>query len=108
MLETGCSHAPEVAAGIPVNHKEIAMRTSMMLCAMAVLLAACGTPEERAAYREDPVKAMSAEYGPACVRQGLSEGSEQWRNCVVRTSTRDELARQSLFYDRYMQWYWLR
>ncbi|HJV86214.1 MAG TPA: hypothetical protein VJ698_12140 [Noviherbaspirillum sp.] len=84
------------------------MRTSMMLCAVTVLLVACGTPEERAAYREDPVKAMSAEYGPACARQGLSQGSEQWRSCIVQASTRDDLARQGLFYDRYMQWYWLR
>lgn len=84
------------------------MRTSMALCVLSASLVACGTPQERAAYREDPVKAMAQEYGPLCEKAGLAPGSEAWRSCVVRSSTRDDLAQQGLFYDRYMQWYRMR
>ncbi|HEY0844314.1 MAG TPA: hypothetical protein VGE12_03050 [Noviherbaspirillum sp.] len=84
------------------------MRASIVLSAAAVLLAACGTAQERAAYREDPVMALAAEYGQPCEKLGLARGTEEWRNCIVRSSTRDDLARYGLFYDRYMAWYWLR
>lgn len=84
------------------------MRTSIVLCAASAILAACGTPQERAAYREDPVMAMAQEYGPPCEKAGLARGSDAWRSCIIRSSTRNDLAQQGLFYDRYMQWYWLR
>lgn len=84
------------------------MRTSILLCAVSALLVACGTPQDRAAYREDPVLAMANEYGPSCEQAGLARGSDAWRSCIIRSSTRNDLAQQGLFYDRYMQWYWLR
>jgi len=86
------------------------MRTSTMLCAVSATLSlvACGTPQERAAYREDPVLAMAPEYGPLCEKAGLARGSDAWRSCIARSSARNDLAQQGLFYDRYMQWYWLR
>jgi len=74
---------------------------------MASLLAACGTAEQ-VAYNNDPVLAMAAEYGPACERSGYARNSTQWRGCIAQTSTRDDLERHALFYDRYMQWYRLR
>jgi hypothetical protein len=83
------------------------MRTLLALLATTALLAACGTPEQ-IAYNEDPVMAMSEEYGPPCEKSGYAKGSNQWRSCIVQTSRRDDLTRQSLFHDRYMQWYWTR
>ncbi|RZI40894.1 hypothetical protein EGT07_21600 [Herbaspirillum sp. HC18] len=83
------------------------MRASITVLAAAVLAAACGTPEQ-VAYNTDPVAAMAAEYGPACEQSGYARDSTQWRNCIVQTSTRDDLNRQGLFYDRYMQWYLIR
>ncbi|WP_136418673.1 hypothetical protein [Herbaspirillum sp. ST 5-3] len=84
------------------------MRASFILCAVVVLLTGCGTAQERAAYREDPVLAMSQEYGPPCVEHGFAQGSESWRQCIIRSSTRADLMQQGLYFDRYMQWYWLR
>jgi hypothetical protein len=87
------------------------MRTPLTLPAtvalMTAFLAACGTPEQ-VAYNADPVLAMSEEYGPPCEKSGYAKGSNDWRNCIVQTSRRDDLTRQSLFNDRYMQWYWTR
>ncbi len=84
------------------------MRTSIALCALSVAVAACGTAQERAAYRDDPVNAMAQEYGPPCEKAGYAQGSADWRTCIIRSSTRNDLAQQGLFYDRYMQWYWVR
>lgn len=84
------------------------MRTPLAFLAAATgLLAACGTPEQLA-YHHDPVLAMSEEYGPACGKGGYPKGSQQWRHCIVQTSTWDDLIRQGLYFDRYMQWYWMR
>lgn len=83
------------------------MRPSILAGAIA-LLCACSTPEERAAYREDPVIAMAGQYGPSCERLGHAKGSEPWRRCIASLSTRDDLIRHSMFHDRYMQWYWIR
>jgi hypothetical protein len=85
------------------------MRPFQILALSATtLLAACGTPQERAAYREDPVSAMATVYGAGCEKAGYPQGSEQWRECIVRSTTEDDLARYAQFYDRYMQWYPLR
>lgn len=83
------------------------MRIPFTMLAVAASLAACGTPEQ-VAYNADPVLAMSEEYGPSCEKSGHARGSEAWRGCIVQTSRRDDLTRQSLFHDRYMQWYWTR
>lgn len=81
------------------------MRTPLSMLAASACLAACGTPEQ-IAYQQDPVMAMSEEYGPPCEKAGYAKGTEQWRSCIVQTSRRDDLAKQALHYDRYMQWYW--
>jgi hypothetical protein len=88
--------------------KERVMRASIVVLAALALLVACGTTAEQAAYRADPVVAMAQEYGPACDKAGYVRSGPQWRSCIMQESTRDDLERHSLFYDRYMQWYWLR
>lgn len=84
------------------------MRTSIAMPIAAALLAACGTPQERAAYREDPIKAMEPQYASACDRLGYGKDSSQRRECIARLSRHDDLVDQSLYYDRYMSWYLLR
>lgn len=84
------------------------MRRSIVISAAAALLAACGTPQERASFREDPVTALAPEYGPACEKAGHAKGSTQWRSCIAQSSVRDDLSHYGLFYDRYMAWYLLR
>lgn len=84
------------------------MRASIVVSMATVLIAACGSTQEMAAYREDPVMAMSEEYGPPCERAGYRKDTNEWRRCIAQSSTRDDLARHAQFYDRYMAWYLLR
>lgn len=84
------------------------MRTLTVMPIAAVLLAACGTPQERAAYREDPIKAMEPQYARTCDRLGYGKDSSQRRECIARLSRHDDLVDQALYYDRYMSWYLLR
>jgi len=44
---------------------------------IAVLLAGCATPEQRA-------DKMVARYGPICDRLGYNRTSDAWRDCVVK------------------------
>lgn len=84
------------------------MRASTVLSLATVLLAACGSTPEMTAYREDPIMALSTQYGPGCEKLGYGKGTEQWRHCIAGSSRHDDLARYGLFYDRYMSWYLLR
>ena len=33
-------------------------------------------------------------YGPACARLGYASNSDQWRNCVLQLSAKEEAARK--------------
>jgi hypothetical protein len=92
-------------ARLAAKKKGSIMRTPLAMLAASAFLTACGTPEQ-IAYQQDPVMAMSEEYGPPCEKTGYAKGTEQWRNCIVQTSRRDDLTKHALHYDRYMQWYW--
>lgn len=83
------------------------MRTSMLL-PVALLLAACSTPQERAAMKQAEMEHDMVVYGPACVRLGYQPNSDQWRNCVLQLSTRDELQRYYTYpsYAGYGPGYW--
>ncbi|WP_296943814.1 hypothetical protein [uncultured Massilia sp.] len=56
-------------------------------------LAACTTPQERAAQVQAQVERMMVVYGPACTRLGYAAGSDPWRNCVLNLSAKDDLPR---------------
>jgi hypothetical protein len=84
------------------------MHTSIALGIMAVLLAACAAPANIAAFEAEEVNAKAQDYGPPCEKLGYAAGTDPWRACIIRSSRRNELAQQALFYDRYVQWYWLR
>lgn len=64
-----------------------------MLLSLAALLAACATPEERAAQYQREVDAMVQVYGPACDRLGYKSDSDPWRDCILRLNARESFAR---------------
>jgi hypothetical protein len=68
------------------------MRTLIVLSA-ALMLGACATPQEKAARKQAEMQEMMVVYGPACDRLGFARESDQWRNCIIQLSTRDEVQR---------------
>ena len=60
---------------------------------LLLALAACTTPQERAAQAQADVERMMAIYGPACVRLGYAAQSDAWRSCVLSLSTKYDLQR---------------
>lgn len=69
------------------------MRQFIIAAASALLLAACTTPAERAARMQAEMDRIMIEYGPACVTLGYEARSDQWRNCVLQLSAKDDIAR---------------
>ncbi|MFC0252704.1 hypothetical protein [Massilia consociata] len=68
------------------------MRMSkVVMCILALGLAACSTPQERAARMQAEMAQLMTVYGPACSQLGYPQNSDQWRNCVLQLSTREEL-----------------
>lgn len=61
-----------------------------LLVAAAFALAACATPQERAAQIQADVDRMIVTYGPGCERLGYKPNEDKWRDCVLRLSARDE------------------
>jgi hypothetical protein len=94
--------------------RETAMRSvprSTRLCVpalLAVLLAGCATPQERAAQKQAEVEQMMQVYGPACSRLGYNAGSDQWRACVLNLNAQDEMQRYgpSSYYPGYYPGRW--
>lgn len=80
------------------------MRTLIVLSA-ALLLGACATPQERAARKQAEMQELMVVYGPACDRLGYAQQSDQWRNCILSLSTRDEVQRAGN-YGPYYGGYW--
>jgi hypothetical protein len=64
-------------------------RLSFPVLLLAVLLAGCATPEERAARVQAEVDEMIKVYGPGCERLGFAKDTEQWRQCILHLSNRD-------------------
>lgn len=71
------------------------MRTLIVLSA-ALLLGACATPQQQAAQQQAEMANMIAVYGPACDRLGYTQQTDQWRNCIISLSTKDDLQRYGL------------
>jgi len=68
------------------------MIKSFIVAAVAALgLAACATPEERAAQAQVEMEGMMRVYGPACERLGYSSSDDRWRDCVLRMAARDDM-----------------
>lgn len=60
-----------------------------------VVLAGCATPEERAARVQKDVESMIQTYGPGCEKLGYKPDTDQWRDCVIKLSTKDSIDRYS-------------
>ena len=61
--------------------------------AIACVLAACSTPQERAAHKQAEVEQMMVIYGPACQRLGYTPNTDPWRSCILSLSAKDDLQR---------------
>ena len=65
---------------------------------LVVLLTGCATtPEEREARMQREVDYMVQTYGPACDQLGYKRGSDPWRDCVVKLSTKDSYERYATY-----------
>ena len=71
---------------------------ALAMCVFMVLVAGCATQSERAAQVERDVDDMIRVYGPGCEKLGYKGDSDQWRDCVVKLATKDNLERYSRDY----------
>ena len=80
--------------------------TTIMLGAL--LLTACTTPEQKAARMQAEMDRLMRSYGPACERLGYSAHTDQWRNCVLQLSIRDDAQRYAhpAWYGGYSRRHW--
>jgi hypothetical protein len=62
---------------------------------LVIVAAGCATPEERAARMQREVDEMITVYGPACEKLGYVNGSDPWRDCVLRLNANETIARYS-------------
>ena len=63
------------------------------MASIALLLAGCTTPEQKAANMQAEMNEMMVVYGPACSRLGYAANSDQWRDCVLQLSAKEEAQR---------------
>ena len=73
---------------------------------IAALLAACSTPQERAAYMQAQAEEMVTVYGPACVRLGYVANTDQWRACILHLSSMEALQNSLSYPSYYGPGYW--
>jgi hypothetical protein len=65
-----------------------------ILAALAgLMLAACTTPQQKAVQMQAEMDRMMVIYGPACSKLGYPTNSDQWRNCVLQLSAKEEIER---------------
>lgn len=69
------------------------MRHFTTVCLAALALAGCSTPEQRAADMQAEMARMMYVYGPACAKLGYPANSDQWRNCVLQLSAKEDAQR---------------
>ena len=69
------------------------MRKLIMAGMGALLLAGCTTPEQRAATVQAEMARSMQVYGPACSRLGYGANTDQWRDCVLQLSAKEEAQR---------------
>lgn len=63
------------------------------VCLVVLGLAACATPEQRAARVQQEVESMIQTYGPGCEKLGYKADTDPWRECVLKLSTKDSIDR---------------
>jgi hypothetical protein len=67
-------------------------RLSLLLVG-ALVLAGCATPTpaERAARAQAEMAQLITIYGPACDKLGFQKDTDNWRDCVLRLATREDV-----------------
>ena len=105
LLHSGARYPGAPRPG-PSGSVSLWLRLLPRLLALPLLciLAACSTPQERAARAQAEAEQMMVVYGPACTRLGYAPQSDGWRNCVVNLSTKDDLQRYGPYPDYYAGW----
>jgi hypothetical protein len=78
------------------------MRSLTLLAAL--MLTACATPEQQAAQKQAEIDQMVRIYGPACAKLGYQPNSDQWRNCILHVSARDDMQRNIGYPPLYGGW----
>jgi hypothetical protein len=72
-----------------------------MLLVIFVFLVGCvSTPAERASRQTREVERMIQVYGPACVKLGYQQDTDDWRSCVLHLAAQDDYKRYSQYNDR--------
>lgn len=69
------------------------MRKVNLAFAGVLLLAGCASPEQRAAKMQAEMDEMMRIYGPACAKLGYASNSDQWRDCVLQLSAKEDAQR---------------
>jgi hypothetical protein len=84
------------------------MKHLIMIGVAALALAGCATPEQRAADMQAQMSNMMAIYGPACAKLGYPANSDQWRNCVLQLSAKEDIERYGYppYYAGYGRSHW--
>lgn len=59
--------------------------------ALTLWVAGCATPTpaERAAEMQREIDEMIQIYGPACEKLGYKNGTDKWRDCILRMSAKE-------------------
>lgn len=73
------------------------MRTFITMLIAAAALAGCTTPAQQAASMQAEMDRMLVVYGPACSKLGYTTNSDQWRNCVLQLSAKDDMDRYATY-----------
>ena len=68
---------------------------SLVASLLVLFIAGCATPAERAAAVQRDIDDMIRVYGPGCEKLGYKDGSDPWRDCVLRLAHRDDLQRRA-------------
>jgi hypothetical protein len=63
---------------------------------LPLVLAACATPQQRAAQAEK-------DYGPTCEKRGYAQDSDKWRACVQTEDLNAGLATQRDYEQQYLK-----
>jgi hypothetical protein len=84
------------------------MRHIIAMGAAALTLAACTTPEQKAAEMQAEMSRMMYVYGPACAKLGYAANSDPWRSCVLQLSEKEEADRYGYppYYAGYGRSHW--
>jgi hypothetical protein len=77
------------------------MRFLTLILALAPLLAACATPEQRA---EEMAGYITENYGATCEKLGYTPGSDNHRNCMLSMYNADQLRNSVPWYRPGRRW----